>query len=56
MAKRKRMSSEEWAEYKARADARISQLRALEARKAAQIAAEQEARERPPRRRFLGFR
>jgi len=50
------MSPEEWKEYEALADARISQLRALEARKAAQIAAEKEARERPPRRRRLfGF-
>jgi hypothetical protein len=49
--KRKRMSPEEWAEYEARADARISQLRAIEARLASEIAAEKEARERLPRRR-----
>jgi hypothetical protein len=56
--KRKRMSPEEWAESEARAQARIRSLRELEARGRAKLAAEKEARERPPHRRgrFLGFR
>jgi hypothetical protein len=56
MMTRKRMSSEERAEWEAQRGARLRRLREIEARLESELAAEKEAREQPPRRRrIFGF-